>query len=154
MNGKTVVIIAVIMVSLIFTYAYVNTLKNQPVNSNSPPPPGGYNGQTTAVLNKNFSLSKGATFNYTIDVGSVTTIRSISLTAYSNLTPASLYLESNGKFFNEIILQNKRNAFSSAGAIADPPYVNLYGGLWYLVVYNLSVSGSIHIIVDVGYNSS
>ncbi len=146
----------VISIALIVLLAYVlishpsTNTGNYPNSQN----PGSQNSQYKTIFNENISVKNGETGNYAVNVGSVSTIKSMSLTAYSNHTPAALMLVQNGKVFNQISLTNVANAKSSYSTFADPPTVNLYGGIWYLVIQNITSSGTIHVLVSVEYFST
>lgn len=141
-----VTIIAVLIIAYFAVYLPLEHNQDNGGQSTSPSRnnPTGY--QT--FLNKVFEVSKGRVLNYSLDLGSYSNISAIALYAYSNQTPANLNLNGSGKLFDQISLPDQNNAFTSGITYADPPYVNLYGGIWYLNIYNLNVSGQIHVIVS------
>lgn len=150
-NRKEVITIAVAII-VVFVVAYFAIYLPLEQNQNSgvqgtPPGESIPNGYHTA-LDKVFTVSSRSNVNYSIDLGSYSNISAIALFAYSNMTPGSLNLEANGFLFDQINLPYQNNAFSSGTTYADPPYVKVYGGIWYLNIYNVSVSGQMHVIVS------
>lgn len=149
-------LVFVILIVLLFVLAFVlsSHLAANTGSAHSSPPHGNKISNYTIILNKYIPVSNGETYNYTVNVGGVNTIESVFLAAFSNYTPASLMLVQNGKVYNQISLNNVANAQSSYYTFADPPAVNLYGGIWYLIIQNIPSSGTIHVLVSVDYNST
>jgi hypothetical protein len=99
------------------------------------------------IFNETIQVKDGNTVNISINLGNYPCLCGISLTGNSNNTPALLYLESHGIFYDEITLANEKCAFGAQTTFADSPYVTLHGGIWYLNIEQVTENGQIHVIV-------
>ncbi len=139
------VVASIIVILVAYYVIYVPLNQNQ--NSGSGHSPISNNSGFQVALDREVQVTAGQRVNLSLDLGSYASISGISLCAFSNNTPACIYLESSGIFYDQIILGNERNACGAQSTFADPPYVDLYGGIWFLNMANVSLNGQIHIIV-------
>lgn len=131
---------AILLVSFLYYTNGDNTGKSATT------PPVSQNSSLRMIVNKTFQVSPGSDVNYSFDVGT-STVSEISLTAYSNFTPASLQLEAGRYAYNRITLADSKSVSSQYITFSDPPAVVIYSGIWYLLIQNVSIKGSIHVIV-------
>lgn len=139
-------IIAIIAIS-IFAYTQIPKSGSGKHASNPPPIPNGNGGDYTLVINENITIFHDRSVNISFNLNSSNGVSAISLTGFSNLTPASLYLIGGSHYFDMIELANEKNAYTSYTTYSDPPYVTIPGGVWYLNIYNVTSNGQIHVVV-------
>lgn len=143
---QLLLIIAIIAIA-IFVYTQIPVNGSEKPASNPPRSPIGEGGNYTLVINENITALRERNMNISFNVDSNSGVSAITLTGFSNLTPASLYLIGGSHYFDIIELANEKNAYTSDTTYSDPPYVTIPGGVWYLDINNVTSDGQIHVIV-------
>ncbi|MCL4344999.1 MAG: hypothetical protein M1496_01380 [Candidatus Thermoplasmatota archaeon] len=111
----------------------------------------------TEVFSKYICVVTGKPDNVTFNVENVSTIESICTVVFSNYTPVQLTISNSRMEYSTVLLGTEANQESSSAVFADPPYIIIYGGTWYMSIEDSATFPSadlIHIFVSVEYEET